>query len=395
MFAIFFRLSVVCLLMSVNGVCAAEPASRPRVCLNMIVKNEKDVICRCLESVKPLIDYWVIVDTGSTDGTQEIIRKCMKGTPGELHEKPWVNFAHNRNQALELARPKAEYLLIIDADDMLVYDQKFRFPETLTADGYVLQIQYNGTCYDRIQLIRSTFPWHWEGVVHEVLVADSVANTPRLPGLVMKIVGGGDRSHDPKKYYKDAMLLEEALSKDPNNTRYTFYLAQSYRDAEMPEKALAVYERRVALGGWDQEVFWSMYQIGRLKERLRHSDEEVCQAYQKAFLFRPSRLEPLCQLATYYRKKGDYLMGYALAQMGMQIKTSDDVIFVETWMHQYGVKLEASICAYYLGRYTEALDLSNRLLADTTVPEHVISCVRGNLQFILNKLDHSIVGKSL
>jgi len=46
--------------------------------LMMIVKNEKDVILRCLKSVLPIIDYWTIVDTGSTDGTQDIIKSFLQ-----------------------------------------------------------------------------------------------------------------------------------------------------------------------------------------------------------------------------------------------------------------------------------------------------------------------------
>ena len=95
-----------------NGIAA----DKKTVCLNMIVKNEARVIEKCLASVKPLIDSWVIVDTGSSDDTQSIIRKYMADLPGELHEKPWVNFAHNRNEALQLAKEKADYVLLIDAD---------------------------------------------------------------------------------------------------------------------------------------------------------------------------------------------------------------------------------------------------------------------------------------
>ena len=85
---------------------AADEGKQKTICLNMIVKDESKVITRGLATVKPLISYWVIVDTGSTDGTQEIIKKFMEDIPGELHERPWKNFEHNRNQALELAKGK-------------------------------------------------------------------------------------------------------------------------------------------------------------------------------------------------------------------------------------------------------------------------------------------------
>ena len=94
-------------------------AGETKLCLNMIVKNEALVIRRCLDSVRPIIDHWVIVDTGSTDGTQDIIREHLRDLPGELHERPWRNFAHNRSEALELARGRSDYTLIIDADDTL------------------------------------------------------------------------------------------------------------------------------------------------------------------------------------------------------------------------------------------------------------------------------------
>ena len=98
------------------------------VCLNMIVKNEREVIERCLSSVKQLIDYWIIVDTGSTDGTQEVVKKFLKDIPGELHERPWVDFGYNRNEAMKLAEGKTDYLFFIDADDRLVFSDDFCLP---------------------------------------------------------------------------------------------------------------------------------------------------------------------------------------------------------------------------------------------------------------------------
>lgn len=94
----------------------ATPHGRPSFCLCMIVKDEAKVIERCLNSVRDLVDTWVISDTGSRDGTQDLIRATFKEIPGELHEDPWTNFGHNRTLNIQRARGKADYLLLIDAD---------------------------------------------------------------------------------------------------------------------------------------------------------------------------------------------------------------------------------------------------------------------------------------
>ncbi|HBO81928.1 MAG TPA: family 2 glycosyl transferase, partial [Cupriavidus sp.] len=87
-----------------------------RICLSMIVKNEAAVIERCLRAVRPHIHAWAISDTGSTDGTQDIIRNTLGDLPGELIERPWVDFSTNRNEALALAAKHGDYALLIDAD---------------------------------------------------------------------------------------------------------------------------------------------------------------------------------------------------------------------------------------------------------------------------------------
>ena len=62
------------------------------ICLNMIVKNEEHCIEKSLNSIKHLIDYWIISDTGSTDNTKEKIKEILKDIPGELHENEFVDF---------------------------------------------------------------------------------------------------------------------------------------------------------------------------------------------------------------------------------------------------------------------------------------------------------------
>src|SRR5688572_12805019 len=142
------------------------------VCLNMIVKDEAHVIRRCLDSVRPFIDRWVIVDTGSTDGTQEIIRQHMKDIPGTLFERPWKNFAHNRSEALKLAKDQGDYLFFIDADEQLVVPEGWRLP-ALTQDRYSIMVHLrSGITFDRVAMVATALPWRWEGVVHEITVCD-------------------------------------------------------------------------------------------------------------------------------------------------------------------------------------------------------------------------------
>ena len=122
----------------------------------MIVKNESHIVHELIDSVAAYIDYWVVVDTGSTDGTQDIIRGHMErlGIPGELHERPWRDFGHNRSEAISLAQGHCDYIWTMDADDMVVGTPDF---SRLTADGYTMRID-DGVVYWRTQLFRNGVP---------------------------------------------------------------------------------------------------------------------------------------------------------------------------------------------------------------------------------------------
>ena len=178
----------------------------------MIVKNEAAVIERCLRSVQPWIHAWAISDTGSTDGTQNIIRRVMADLPGELIERPWQDFATNRNHALELARRHGDYALIIDADEILEADTGFAWPQ-LTAPGYLLELTYGDTHYRRVALPKLDADWTWGGVLHEALVSPHAAQAEFLSGLHIRVHSDGARSQRPQeeKFAADAEVLRRAL----------------------------------------------------------------------------------------------------------------------------------------------------------------------------------------
>lgn len=377
-------LYILCFISFVFGA-TAEEQKKKTVCLNMIVKNESKVITRCLESLKPILDYWVILDTGSSDGTQQIIKDFMKDIPGELHEDAFVNFEYSRNKALDFAKNKGDYVLFIDADEYFEIPKNYKMP-VLDKDFYYVTTEFGGTDYARVLLVKNDLNWRWVGVLHEAVVSSNAVTSDVLPEVRNIVKTDGARSTDPQKYQKDAKLLEDALKNDPNNTRYMFYLAQSHRDAGELDKSIEWYNKRIEKGGWDQEIFWSMFQIARMLEAQGKSAEVILPAYYKTFDYRPSRAEPLYHVANYYRLKGDYASGYLIASIGTQIPVSKDLLFVERWIYDYGLPLEQSICAYWIGKYDECRDISLKILAQPKLPDHVQECVQRNLSLANKKL---------
>lgn len=355
------------------------------ICVNMIVKNESQVITRCLGSVKPLIDSWVIVDTGSTDNTQNIIKEFMKDVPGELHERPWINFGHNRNEALQLAKGKADYILFIDADEVLQFSPEFVMPP-LDKDSYFLLTMFGGTNYYRLQLIKDGLDWKWEGVLHETVGSPLAKTNGVIPGLVNMPRTDGARSQDPQKFLKDAAVLEKALEDDPKNTRYAFYLGQSYRDAGEYAKAIESYEKRIAMGGWDQEIYWSKLQIAHAQKNLDLPEETFLRSYYNTYHYRPTRVEPLYYLAHYYRGKGNYAAGYLISQIGLKLPVSNDILFVERYITDWALPLEYTICAFWCGDYAECVRGSKEILAKPNLTDSVRQCVERNMAQALDKM---------
>jgi len=362
---------------------------RPQtVCLNMIVKDEAHVIRRCLDSVRPLIDRWLIVDTGSSDGTQDVVREALRDVPGELVERPWVDFGHNRSQALELARARGDYLFFIDADDVLEFEPGFVRP-ALTEQAYELEIRYGELLYRRVCLVDASLPWRWLGVLHEYLEAGRPVSRALLPGVAMRIVGGGGRSQleQREKFARDAQVLERALAGEPGNARYAFYLAQSLRDAGEPVRALAAYERRAAMGGFAEEVFVSLLQAARLARALGHPRAEVIDRYLRAHDARPVRAEPLGDLAGYLRECGDrWSSAYLVARHALEIPQPPDVLFVEPEWYRWRSLDEFAVAAYWTGRMEESRRACEQLLREGALPEAHRGRIESNLAFALGAL---------
>jgi glycosyltransferase involved in cell wall biosynthesis len=351
-----------------------HPVSQPRstLCLNMIVKNERAVIERCLASVKSLISHWVIVDTGSSDGTQEVIRSFLREIPGQLVERPWVNFAHNRSEALDFAVGKADYLLFIDADEVLEFDADFVWPE-LAADAYSIETRLHGISYRRIQLVRNSGDWRYKGVLHEYITSPNRKITDRLAGVVNLPYQDGARSADAQKSRRDALTLEQALLEEPDNSRYVLYLGNSYRDARDYEAALKQYRRRADMGGDPEEVWYALYQAALMRVLLDEPWEKTLHGLLQAYASWPMRAEPLYHLSVHYRLRREYPAAELFAQQAAAIPCPEDALLVELDVYAYRIAFECAICCYWSGRHAEAVRLNNHVVSAPGVASEIFA----------------------
>ncbi|HVG26437.1 MAG TPA: glycosyltransferase, partial [Acidobacteriaceae bacterium] len=329
----------------------------------MIVKNEAPVIVRCLESVRPLVDYFLICDTGSTDGTQEIIRGYLRRQElaGEVVEELWHDFATNRSSALQRLRLRSEldYALMMDADDVLAYDPGFdaqACKRSLWADTYTISIRLGPIHYHRPQICSNRLAFRYRGVLHEFLEgpASHPPSSAVLSGLSIVCARDGSRSQVADKYIRDAAVLERALTTEQDPlliSRYTFYLAQSYRDAGELARALPVYLQRAQQGYWEEERYISLYEAAKLSMSLGRSAHEVVGHFMDAHEICPIRAEALHGAMRYCRTAARYQQGYLLGRHALSIPRPTSGLFLEDWIYSYGLFDEFSILAFWTGHY--------------------------------------------
>ena len=343
-------------------------AARPTICLNMIVRNEAHIVTEVLDAVAPYISTWVIVDTGSDDGTQDLIRTHMArlGIPGELHERPWRNFGHNRTEALTLAQGHADYIWVMDADDTIVGTPDFT---RLDADIYSLCYQAGPDVYWIPQLFRDGVRVRYEGVVHEYAICDDPCVRARLDGdYHIESRRLGARNLDPQKYAHDRDLLLAEVQRHPRDARSVFYLAQSYYLADDFAHARIWYTRRAEMGGWAEEVYYSLYQVAVSMAQLDEPWPLVQDAFLRAWKFRPTRAEPLYAIARRYREDGRYRLGHLFAEFAAQIPFPDeDTLFVRTDVYGWRCIDEQAVCASWTGKKPEAFALWRQLLTQPDV----------------------------
>ena len=321
----------------------------PKLLLNMIVRNEAARIIRALNSAAPHISSWVITDTGSDDDTPGLIQRFFesKGIPGHLTHDSFHNFSQARNSALAAAQHSQydfDYILLFDADmELRVFNPTWL--DGLTGARSYDMFQLAGVLhYQNRRLVKRGEEHGYRGVTHEYLDVESGGCVPKH---FAHFIDHADGSNRPDKFKRDIKLLKQGLKDEPGNERYLYYLAQSYKDAGKPEKAIKWYERRIAAGGWDEEVWSSQFMVAQCYKDLKDEANYVLHSL-KAHNLRPSRIEPLFELARFYREKADQqAISLVFSETALQAPKTNDALFVNDYAYDCGAWDEFAIAAFY------------------------------------------------
>ena len=339
--------------------------------LVMIVKDGMGDLPRTLAAAKRYISSWTICDTGSTDGTQDYIRETLADIPGTLYEDEWVNFGHNRSLAFARARSTADWLLLMDADMAVTIDDGFE-PNGV-GDAFMIEMgDHTAFSYRLPLLVRGDKEWKSFGRVHEYTYCDGGFTTTQTNAVRVDMLAV-DRS-SPEKFAMHARFLEESLADNPDNARDTYYLAQTYSCLGDP-RARALFQKRAAMGGYDEEVFYATFRAALLEPDWPTRRDELTASWES----RPWRMEPLVALARGYNEQGQHHMAYALTATFPRLHK--DVLFVHVDCWDWGLKFERSIAAWWCGHQAESALLCDELLANPRLPAHIRAQVEVNRAF--------------
>jgi tetratricopeptide (TPR) repeat protein len=282
----------------------------------MIVKNEEDVLERCLKSVADLVDEIILVDTGSTDRTREIAARFTD----QVFDFPWQDdFSAARNESFSHA--SMDYCMWLDADDILLEaDQKafLALKETLEPTVSVVMAPYHTGfdesghvtfSYYRERLIKNRAGMVWAGAVHE-----AVSPAGKIQYADFAVTHRKVHPSDPDRnlrIYQAQLAAGKEL--DP---RQQFYYGRELYYHRRWKEALEVFEQFLKEGrGWVENNIDACCHCAYCHRELGH-DQAALTALFRSFLYDRPRAEICCEIGLWFFQREQYQQAaywYALA----------------------------------------------------------------------------------
>jgi glycosyltransferase involved in cell wall biosynthesis len=390
----------------------------PKLILNTIVKDEAHCILIMLESAAKISDAIVIADTGSTDGTQDLIRKFGEDNniPTYVFERPFDDFEKSRNFGMEKARDVVKELgwdsndcwtWWCDADETIIVDPKFD-KKQFNKDLFMINTYIGQMKYTRNTFARVSKPFRFYGPVHEFIVCDDQNITSGLAENIhvdVKMIGASWQGDISQKYLSHSHKLEAYIAADRKDPRWIFYTAQSYHDSasmkdnkeeneERLRRSLKYYRERVSrTDGYAEEIYYAQYRIGTIMRILEEPWHLTHMELLKAYQIDPLRGESIKVIIDHYLQMGDWHMAYLYSKFAKTTFHGKNpyptrLLFVDeaTYIWRFA-EAHAATC-YYTGRMDEAKQTYQEMVNLTkTHPQYFtqddLSKIQMNAQFFL------------
>lgn len=385
----------------VNEVISYTKKDKPTICFATMCKNEEHCIRETLESVYKYIDYWVVEDTGSTDKTCEIVTEFFKekNIPGELHVDEWQGFDKNKTKLFNYCYKKADYILHLDADDLLVGDFTFTQEDAGKSQYYCWAKRGEKSSYKYKILLMFYNHVHWKfcGVAHTIIKCLDKHNLQdngdiSHKNFIMLSRDTGSRGNDSEKYKKDAMILKDqffnTLVEDPDglNTRSIFYTAQSYYDCSDYENAAKWYTLYTKIENtWSEEKYESYLRLGFLFQKLGMLIEKTEEKFLKAISIIPDRAEAYINLGRFYNGNKEWEKGYQILKKGTtidyNIAKSKYILFLNESSYGNNMIDELAVSCYWTNRFEEGKELIGRIMNESDMAIHRERILK-NLEFM-------------
>jgi hypothetical protein len=353
-----------------------------KLVLTQIMKNESHVITRMLDSIKSIIDIVVLIDTGSTDDSINVVNNWGRENNIETYvfERPFDNFEASRNYSIEMGKKVIEgrgndyWGMWLDADEQLVIDTKVFDKSKLNKDLYMFNTYIGQMKYTRNECYKIDKQFRFYGPVHEFIVSDDKNITSGLmDGLHVNVQmdGGSWKGNIPEKYKSHAFVLEKYIDSNRQDPRWIFYTAQSYHDsASIPDnreeneerlrRALKYYKERVnRTDGYAEEIFYSQFRVGTIMKIMEYPWAETHQELLKAYTIDPLRGESIKAIIDYYLQVNEWHNAYLytkFAKVNFHGKNPypNRLLFVDESLYTWKfVEVHAAAC-FYTGRMDEA-----------------------------------------
>lgn len=321
----------------------------------MIVKNEEDVLEKCLKSVHDIIDEIIIVDTGSKDKTKKIAKKFTS----KIYDFKWVDdFSAARNYSF--AKANMDYILWLDADDVVLEEDILKLKElkqTIDPNTDIVMMKYNSAfdengnvtlSYFRERLLKRSKGFKWNDPIHEYIEPSGRIITADICITHKKVHCNSDRN---------LTILEKLISEGKClSPRNLFYYARELYYNKRFDDAIIYFNKFIdSEKGWIEDIISACYDLS-ICYNAKNDKQNMLKSLLKSFEYDTPRAEICCQIGYYYFDKNDYdkaIFWYELATKLKMPKDGWGFILYDCWGYQPCIQI--CVCHYRLGNIKEAI----------------------------------------